>query len=194
MNDQTKTKWEKHYLSCTNDVPVAADVLLLNQHLLPAKGKVLDLACGRGGNALLLAEQGLETHAWDISASALEQLSGYANDKQLTIQTKEKDITNDFESDLFDVIVVSRFLDRSLIQDIKNAINSNGLIFYQTFIKDKVDDVGPSNPDYLLDKNELLNFFKDWHILFYREDGKTGNANEGFRNQAMLIARKSINE
>ncbi len=39
-----------------------AQVLLRNRHLLPEQGRALDLACGRGANALWLAEQGLEVH------------------------------------------------------------------------------------------------------------------------------------
>ena len=73
---------------------------------------------------------------------------------------------------------------------LKNAIKQNGLIFYQTFTKDKANNSGPSNPDYLLDKNELLLFFTDWKIIVYREEGSTGNINNGFRNQAMIVAQK----
>ena len=75
--------------------------------------------------------------------------------------------------------------------EIKNAIKKEGLIFYQTFIISKVNDTGPSNPDYLLEKNELLNLFNDWNIIYYREEGTIGKIDEGFRDQAMLLAQKS---
>jgi tellurite methyltransferase len=192
LHNRTKNKWDKHYDSCSNEYPVAAKVLFQNQHLLPEQGAALDLACGRGANALCLAENGLTVSAWDISLSALEQLSNKADEKLLTINTETRDVSEQPpETDSFDVIVVSRFLDRKLIPQIKNAIKSDGLIYYQTFIKDKIDDSGPNNPDYLLDKNELLNFFNDWAIICYLEEGKVGDINNGFRNQAMIIAQKS---
>jgi tellurite methyltransferase len=191
LNKQTKDKWNKRYDSCSNELPDTAEVLLYNLHLLPEKGTALDLACGRGANAICLAENGLTVSAWDISSTALEQLSIYAKTNKLIVNTEIRDVSNQPpETNTFDVIVVSRFLDRTLIHDIKKSIKPSGLIFYQTFTKEKVDESGPRNPDYLLDKNELLNLFNEWNIIYYQEEGKTGNINNGFRNQAMLIAQK----
>jgi tellurite methyltransferase len=192
MTDSDKGKWDKIYNTNRQTLISPAKVLLENQHLLPTSGTALDLACGRGANAVCLAENGLTVSAWDISSSALEHLSNKAKEKGLIINSETKDVSEQPpDPDTFDVIVVSHFLDRTLIDDIRNAIKTDGLIFYQTFIKDKVSKTGPSNPDYLLDKNELLDFFKDWTIIHYQEEGRTGDINKGFRNQAMLIAQKS---
>ena len=54
-----------------------------------------------------------------------------------------------------------------------------------------MDDTGPSNPDYRLNVNELLVMFTRLRILLYREEGRIGDITRGFRNEAMLIARKS---
>ncbi len=191
MNNPIKDKWEKHYNSCTNDLPLPAAVLLHKQHLLPAHGTALDLACGHGANALCLAAHGLTVFAWDIAAAALTRLAQTAKERAISIKTEARDVTQYPPApDTFDVIVVSRFLERDLIESIRHAIKSNGLIFYQTFIKDKVADTGPRNPNYLLGKNELLQFFSDWNIIYYCEEGTTGNLEQGFRNQAMIIAQK----
>lgn len=191
MNNQTKNKWNKHYNTCSNECPAAAEVLSQNQHLLPKQGTALDLACGRGANAICLAENRLRTTAWDISSSALEQLSLHAKERKLDINTEVRDVSEQPpEINTFDVIVVSRFLDRNVMSHIKNSIKQNGLVFYQTFTKSKVNDSGPNNPDYLLNNNELLKMFNDWNIIVYREEGIVGNIDKGFRNQAMLIAQK----
>lgn len=191
MNDKTKEKWDKNYDSCSSDYPSPVEVLRQNQHLLPTQGSALDLACGRGANAICLAENGLTVSAWDISASALKHLSSEAIKRDLEIELVSRNVSEHPPKPYsFDVITVSNFLERELIDDIRNAIKSDGLIFYQTFIIDKVSDVGPSNPDYLLDNNELLNLFKDWKVVSYREEGLLGNIDSGFRNQAMLIAQK----
>jgi 2-polyprenyl-3-methyl-5-hydroxy-6-metoxy-1,4-benzoquinol methylase len=191
LNNLTKDKWDKHYSSCSAELPKAADVLYQNLHLLPSSGNALDLACGRGANAVCLAENGLTVSAWDISTSALEILSSIANENKLLINYEARDIIlQPPEPDSFDVIVISNFLERKLIDTIKGAVKIKGLIFYQTFIKAKVDEVGPKKPEYLLNCNELLAFFSDWNILHYKEEGMTGNTTKGFRNQAMLIAQK----
>lgn len=192
MNNHIEDKWDKNYNSCSSAYPSPSEVLSQNQHLLPANGTALDLACGRGANAVCLAENGLTVTAWDISSSALQHLSNKTKAKGLIINSECRDVSErPPEPDRFDVIVVSRFLDRTIIPAIRNAIKPNGLIYYQTFIKDKVNETGPSNPDYLLDKNELLLFFKDWAIINYQEEGSVGDIHIGFRNQAMLIAQKS---
>lgn len=166
-------------------------MLRQNQYLLPTQGTALDLACGRGANAICLAENGLTVSAWDISTSALEHLSNEALKKELEIKIESRNISkHPPEPGSFDVITVSHFLERGLINDIREAIKPEGLIFYQTFIINKVRDIGPSNPDYLLANNELLTTFKDWRVIVYREEGTLGNIERGFRNQAMIIAQK----
>ena len=173
-------------------LPPPAEVLDQNRHLLPASGRALDLASGRGANALCLARRGgLAVAAWDNSATALATLAHMARQHALHIACQRRDILRRPPAPAsFDVIVVSRFLDRGLMTAIKRALRQHGLIFYQTFTKEKVDDRGPRNPAYLLDKNELLGFFNDWPLLYYREEGQTGDIRRGFRNQAMLVAQK----
>ncbi len=191
MKRTDKQKWNARYGKATNALPAAAEVLVDNLHLLPSSGTALDLACGRGGNALLLARQGLQTSAWDISDSAIEQLNTVALKQQLSLSTEARDVSSyPPEPGSFDVIVVSRFLDRELMPALRNAIKPDGLIFYQTFIRDLVSDSGPTNPDYLLAENELLSIFSDWTVRAYREEGSIGNQENGFRNQAYLVAQK----
>ncbi|GJM05778.1 MAG: type 12 methyltransferase [marine bacterium B5-7] len=191
MNDKTKEKWDRNYDACSSNYPTSAKVLRQNQHLLPTQGTALDLACGRGANAICLAENGLSVSAWDISASALRHLSNEAERKGLIIKIDSRNISEQPpESNSFDVITVSNFLERELIDTIRNAVKADGLIFYQTFIIDKTSNVGPNNPDYLLGKNELLNLFNDWNIICYKEEGTVGKIHAGFRNQAMLVAQK----
>ncbi len=189
MNDTVRKKWDKRYNHCHGDFPQAAEVLLEHQDRLPQRGKALDLACGRGANAICLAQNGLHTSAWDISSNALALLSKQAEQKGAVIHCENRDVSqHPPQTSSFDVIVVSRFLDRQIIHDIKKAITPNGLVFYQTFSKRGAAANGPRNPDYLLDENELLKCFINWRILYYRET--TSNDRPDVPNQSMLIARK----
>ena len=186
-------KWNKIYAKSEDKEVRAAEVLSNNLHLLPTTGKALDLACGLGGNALILAESGLETYAWDISKQAIDKLRLYSDQNNISLHLETRDVsTSPPLTDTFDIIVVSRFLDRTLIPHITAALRQNGLIYYQTFIRDKTGDVGPRNPAYRLDSNELLSLFEPLHILFYREEGTQGNIELGYRNEAMLIGRKNM--
>ena len=191
MNNQIKNKWDEYYDSNIKGPPSPSEVLYFNQHLLPMKGNALDLACGYGSNAICLAMNGLKVSAWDISKIALEKLSLRSKEFDFIINCEIRDVLQQPpEPDTFDIIVISKFLDRKLIKHIRHAIKPNGLIFYQTFIKDRIIKSGPENPNYQLNENELLDFFEDWKLIFYREEGMIGNLSRGFRNQAMIISQK----
>lgn len=190
MSDDIQNKWNTHYLQ-TSNIPSPADVLKQNQHLLPSHGKALDLACGVGANALLLASHGIRTYAWDISSVVTEQLKERAieNGVEIAVQTKDV-VAQPPEPESFDIIVAHRFLERSLFPALIAALKPHGLLFYQTFIQEKVSDNGPTNPDYLLGKNELLQLCSLLKIVLYREEARIGDITKGNRDVAMLIGYK----
>ena len=169
----------------------AAEVLTENTHLLPAEGRALDLACGLGANALLLARCGLEVWAWDYSETAIEQLAKFAELQNISLHTEVHDvIARPPAPASFDVIVVSRFLERALAPALSAALKPGGLLFYQTFTAIKASDSGPSNPAYLLGDNELLDLFADLRLRVYREENCLGDLSRGLRNMALLVAER----
>lgn len=187
--------WNGRYRDVVARVPQAAAVLRDNAHLLPQQGRALDLACGLGGNALLLAGAGLSVQAWDFSAVALEALSAVAAKASLPIETEVRDVVQrPPEPGSFDVIVVSHYLQRELAAGLVAALRPGGLLFYQTFTRAKVDDGGPRNPAYRLASNELLRLFDGLELLVYREEGTAGDQRRGFRNEAILIGRRQATE
>jgi len=177
------------FSQCYQSAP--SQVLRDYLYLLPTQGTALDLACGLGANALLLARQGLETWAWDYSTEAIQQLREMASMQQLVIHSEIRDVV--IYPPLpasFDVIIVSRFLDRNLAPVLVNALKPDGLLFYQTFTLVSPDHKGPKNPIYRLAENELLNLFRPLRIVIYREEGVLGEVSQGFRNEAMLVGQK----
>ncbi len=190
MNQEDiESKWNHIYNNAGSAVPV--DVLIQNDFLLPKKGLSLDLACGLGANALFLAEKGLDSQAWDISAVALAKLQQTAKEKMLKVSVKQVYIEPDsLPKNIFDVIVLGHFLDRSLCNAIMDALKPNGLLFYQTYVRDKIGAVGPKNPAFLLARNELLQLFKPLNVVMYREDSLVGDLDFGERNEALFIGQK----
>ena len=186
----SKTKWNERYRAATGE-PNAAAVLKENLHLLPVRGLALDMACGLGANAILLAQQGLEVEAWDIADVAVATLQDIALKQQLAIQARVRDVeAQPPEAATFDVIVVSYFLDRDIIPALLLALKPDGLIYYQTFTRQRVSERGPQQAKYRLADQELLQLFSGLQVLFYREEGRTGDLHRGFRDEAMLIGRK----
>ncbi|MDT4289367.1 class I SAM-dependent methyltransferase [Methylomonas sp. MO1] len=183
-------KWDTIYRNACSP-PLPAEVLSQHQYLLPKQGKALDLACGLGGNAVLLAESGLAVDAWDISLVALQILQQQATEKGLSIATQQCHISAEtLAQQAYDVIVICRFLDRTLCNAIMAALKPGGLLFYQTFTRNKLDQQGPSNPEYLLANNELLRLFSPLSVVFYQEYAKLGDVRFGNRNEACFIGQK----
>ncbi len=184
------TKWDSLYEKQEASVP--ATVLLENAFLLPETGNALDLACGLGANALFLAKQGLAIHAWDISSVALNKLKQKAKLDDLNIVIKQLNIESEtLPKNTFDVIVISRFLDRSLSNAIMESLKANGLLFYQTYVREKLGTSGPKNTDFLLARNELLSLFESLNLVVYRENSLLGNLECGERNEVIFIGQKS---
>ena len=71
------------------------------------------------------------------------------------------------------------------------ALKPGGLLFYQTFTRHKLDKSGPSNPDYLLARNELLQLFAPLTVIYYQEYPAIGDLQRGNRNEAQLIGQKN---
>ncbi len=189
-----RDKWDNCYLGRESaDFDSVCDVLSRHAFLLPAQGLALDLACGHGANALWLAQQGLEAEAWDISAVAVGRLRAEAAKRGLRVNASACDATaTAWPAARYDVIVVSRYLERSLCGIIMQALKPGGLLFYQTFIRDKLDPSGPGNPNYLLETNELLRLFAPLTVLYFEEYGRVGDLSRANRNEACLAALKPL--
>lgn len=191
MIDAVIHKWNHFYSQTGQECCSAVQVLTENDYLLPATGTALDLACGLGANAVFLAEQGLSVTAWDISTVAINKLLAYAGQQGLNINASQENIVaGSFTGCSFDVIVVSRFLDRGLSDAIIGALKPQGLLFYQAFTRQKTSRNHPNNPDYLLTENELLALFSPLRVIFYRENALLGETSKGLRNEAQFIGQK----
>lgn len=192
MPDALRARWDSRYLEGER-TPEPAGVLVENLHLLPASGSALDLACGLGANALLLAERGLTVSAWDLSPVAIERLGSEAQRRGLGLDAQLRDVQGDPPQPAsYDLVLVAHFLDRALVPAIAAALRPGGLLFYQTFTREAVSARGPSNPDYRLGANELLGLFPDLKVRFYREEGRLGDLNRGTRDLAQLVAQRPV--
>ncbi|MDH5230042.1 MAG: methyltransferase domain-containing protein [Gammaproteobacteria bacterium] len=194
MDEASKNKWNAIYQKA-EQMPQACHLLLEFKHLLKnTEAKALDLAAGLGGNAIFLARLGYEVAAWDISDLAMQKLNQFAKENHLNIKGSVVDLSepSNWPTALFDVIVISHYLQRELVPLIINALKPKGLLFYQTFTQEVTDEyAGPRNLQFRLAPGELLRLFDSLQCRVYREEGLLGDLSQGQRNIAWLIAQKS---
>ncbi|MFO1418597.1 MAG: methyltransferase domain-containing protein [Methylotetracoccus sp.] len=194
MSDSAAAKWDARYLAGldSDTPPQPAWVLEANSHLLPRCGEALDLACGRGGNALYLAGRGFSVTAWDISAVAIAALTRSSFEREGYVKAEVRDVGRiEWPRRRFDLIVVSRFLQRELTGSIIAALKPGGLLYYQTFVRARPGSAGPVSAEFLLEENELLRMFAPLIVRFYREDARCGDPDAGRRDEAYFVGQRA---
>ncbi len=161
--------------------------LLTQNHLLLTGSNALDLACGRGQNAIWLAQRGYSVQGVDISSVALTAARAQA--KTRGVSRRIRFIQADLDAwgippNAFDLICVFRYLERSLFPSIRQALRLGGLLFYSTRHVGALRKHPGANPAYLLQPGELKETFAGWRILHYVERPENTD----------LIARKRVSE
>ena len=104
-----------------------------------AGDRALDFACGTGRHTLWLAGLGYHVDAVDISMVALRHLSRSAEEQVLShsIRLIQADLTEwRPEKTTYDLIFVTRYLDRTAIPALVAALKPDGLLLYRTFHTD----------------------------------------------------------
>ena len=151
--------------------PNPSSFLVENINLLPKKGKALDIAMGEGRNALFLAGLGYEVEGVDRSPEAVAKALQLARERGLSIKAAVGDLEKAyrFTPDYYDLIICFNYLQRSLVPQIKAGLKMGGFLVYETYLIDQQRFSHPRNPDFLLGYNELLNLFREFRILRYRE-------------------------
>lgn len=167
-----------------------AQFLVENVDLLP-KGSALDIAMGNGRNSVYLAGMGFEVEGIDISKEAVNSALESARKSGVNITARVADLEGDFrlEEGAYDVIICFNYLHRPFVPQIKHGLCSGGMVVYETYIIDQARFGKPGNPDHLLRHNELLDMFRDFRCLRYRE-----GIIENRKAIASLIAEKTQNQ
>ncbi|MFC2047513.1 class I SAM-dependent methyltransferase [Chloroflexota bacterium] len=168
------------------DIDVPAQFLVENIEILP-RGRVLDIAMGTGRNTIYLAKVGFSVEGVDMSPEAVNTALELARKAGVSVKAQVANLEDNYliKNNAYQVIMCFNYLQRSLISQVKDGLRKGGMVVYETFIVDQAHFGKPKNPDYLLKHNELLNMFRDFRCLRYRE-----GIIEGPRAIASMIAQK----
>ena len=155
--------------------------------LLP-KGPALDLACGSGRHSILLAELGQQVTAVDWSGAGLDLLEARARAARVAVRrvARIEDARHTHHGEIqlwqanleqvalprqsFELILCIQYLQRSLFQQMSDALRPGGMLLLETFTEAQLEFAGgPRNPEHLLRVGELHGAFPELCVLFYRE-------------------------
>jgi len=121
--------------------------------LVPAGGRVLDVAAGGGRHTQLFLRRGHPVTAVDRDASALRRIGGE------DLEVLEANIETGpwpCAARTFAGVVVCNYLWRPLLPVIVKSVAAGGVLLYETFAVGHQRFGKPTNPDFLLRPGELL--------------------------------------
>ena len=162
--------------------------LVENADLLPAGGRCLDVAAGRGRHALLLAAAGFEVRAVDHDPAAVAALREAGGRAGLEVQGDVLDLergTPDLGEAAYGLIVVFNYLHRPLFPALARALRAGGLLLYETFTLEQARRGRPRNPAFLLRAGELVRLVEPLEVVRAWEGERDG------RFLAAVAARKT---
>lgn len=136
-----RERWDGRHAVAGVGAPAPPDALRSRSSLLPAGGRALDVACGRGSVAAWLAARGFDVDAVDVSPVALA--SGAA------LEPRVRWVLADLDAGLpadcagpYDVVVCQRFRDPRLYPALAAALAPGGLLVL-TVLSEVDDEPGP---------------------------------------------------
>jgi SAM-dependent methyltransferase len=123
--------------------------------LVARPGPVLDLACGGGRHTRWFAARGFDVVAIDRDLAGVDDL---ADDPHVESVRADLEDGSPFPvaANAFGAVVVTNYLWRPRLDEIVAAVAPGGWLLYETFAVGNEQYGRPTNPDYLLRRNELL--------------------------------------
>jgi tellurite methyltransferase len=188
INDLRK-RWDARWREKARQVDWQADPWLKRIMPLLDKGRVLDVACGVGRNALFLAEQHFDVTAVDLSPEALGQLTDEAARRGLAVRTSVIDLESApiLPEGPFDLVIDFFYLHRPLIPSLIDLLRPGGLLVLRTFSRAGEFPEAELDPRFALDPGELLVIFSGWEVLLHEEGLEPSSKGGGL---AGIVARK----
>jgi 2-polyprenyl-3-methyl-5-hydroxy-6-metoxy-1,4-benzoquinol methylase len=165
-----RERWNARYASRVNTHEEEPHPFLREHLALLPRGRALELAMGEGHNAIFLARQGFSVTGLDVSDIAVERSLRMSQVAGVAIEVHCTDLrTTTLPADTYDVVVCFYYLQRDLFPQVVNTLRTGGIVIYETFTGEQARYGHPTNPDYLLRPNELLEAFRALRIRVYRD-------------------------
>lgn len=135
--------------------------------------RALDLAMGSGRHVDILARAGFCPFGVDLSFDKVREAAAMLSPGTSAGRLRAfcADMTqHPLPRNGFQLVLITRYLDRLRIPGIKGAVAPRGFVMYETFTRHQLAlGRGPTSPDHLLDPGELRELFSDFDVLFTDE-------------------------
>ena len=187
MSESERAGWDERH----RDKPVGEpEPFLVEMIRRIPRGIALDVAAGRGRNALAMARAGLGVVAVDFSEAAMHALAVAARNETLAVWPVVANLDSfHLRDESLDAVVNINFLDRALFPQFSRALRPGGVLVAETFTIDQARIGHPKDPRFLLGHGELKELAAGLNIEHYRE-GLVSYPDGAQAFRASVVARK----
>lgn len=170
MSRDEQETWDRRYSSGEYRPRTEPSAYLRARLAGVPRGRALDLGCGAGRNAMLLAEAGFEVDAIDVSAEAIAIARAESDRRGLRIGWRVADLDDIDLGTGYRLISMIRYMNRRLWPLLPAALDTSGrLVVEHHMISTDAAVSGPPGDGFRLRPQELLHAFGSLRILHYEE-------------------------
>ncbi len=179
-----RDRWDEKYagrLGRERKAPDPFVLAALRRIGAPLGGRALDLAAGTGRHAVVLAQAGWRTHAWDVSPVGLTELEIRAREADVAVTATPVDVLVDGfpPAEPFDLVCVVDFHDAGLWEELHTLVAPGGHAIARTFTLDWPGAKPPAR--FRLQPGSLAAGLVGLETVLYEEEG----------GRAGVLARKA---
>jgi len=133
--------------------------------------RALDLAMGSGRHTLPIARLGFQSFGVDRDFAKVNTAARQARRDGLPVRLWVADLdTARLPERTFDLVVCTRYLDRSRAADWAGTLRPGGILLFETFTTAQLaHGTGPTSPAHLLQTGELAVLFSMLTTVWYEE-------------------------
>lgn len=204
LKKENENKWKE---------PSMESYYLLHRWKEQGKEQFLDLGCGIGRHTILFANNGYNTHGFDLSQEAIDRTKQWADELNLKVQCKTGDMLNlPYEDNSFECILCKNVISHTdtngmikMADEIKRVLKNDGECYLTLGSKNtwgwkqdwpKVDENtkiriedGPENgiPHFYADYDLIKEIFKSFTIInIYEVQEFYENGNSSYQFQVLV--------
>jgi SAM-dependent methyltransferase len=187
-----RTGWDERHRGKPVGAPEPFLVEMIPQ--MPRGGIALDVAAGRGRNAITMAREGIRVVAVDFSVTAMHALAAAARAERLAVWPVVANLDSfHLKHESLDAIININFLDRALFPEFSRALRPGGVLIVETFTIDQASIGHPRDPRFLLGHGEIKELVAGLEIGRCRERLVSyPDGTRAFRASVVARKRKSI--
>ena len=173
--ETAKSYWDGYYDKKNQQEKLSPSPFLTSMLPRLQKGDALDIAMGKGDNAVFLAKNGFNVTGFDISSKAIEKAKSLAKKEEVSLDISSCDLDMYLMGVLkYDTVIMTMFKPSvpRYYAAIQSALKQGGVFLLESYNLSQMKEPiakKESYKDIYFGSNEVLRHLSGLKILFYQE-------------------------